>query len=239
MIINYYKNLYNFTFKTYILGAIIGAGASLIGGAKANKDRQKSADKATAASAKEAKLNRDFQERLSNTAHQRETEDLEAAGLNRILSAQTSGASTPSGAQGQGFQADQQDIITPAVATGLQAFRTQSDVTKQTAQTKQIEAQTALTDIQATLASNLIPGSEAISKITTELSNLIDRLSNTTGGLDNIIDKSIPVVSQAMEKLDQLGGNSKEIIIEITKGIQDLPAKLKKSIFGQHRNYKP
>lgn len=53
-------------------------------------------------SASQAELNRKWQEDMSNTAYQRATADMKAAGLNPIL-ALGNPASTPGGSQGSGF----------------------------------------------------------------------------------------------------------------------------------------
>lgn len=95
--------------------AAITGGASLLGGILGNS-----------ASAKQAAKNRDFQERMSSTSHQREVADLRAAGLNPVLSGTGgTGASTPSGST-----ATQEDVVTPAIASALSVVRTMADSQK-------------------------------------------------------------------------------------------------------------
>lgn len=91
---------------------LIAGGASLIGGVIGNRSRSR-----------EAAKDRRFQERMSNTSWQRGVADMEAAGINPAVAYSQGGASSPGGAM-----AGQEDVISPAVSSAMQAKRLMADL---------------------------------------------------------------------------------------------------------------
>lgn len=119
-----------------IAGPVLGGIASLIGGQQAN-----------VASARQAREQMAFQERMSNTAWQRGVTDMRAAGLNPLLAYSQGPASAPSGAQ-----APQEDIATPAIHSALAALQGRNQNRLNAAQVFATSAQGFKAQAEANLA---------------------------------------------------------------------------------------
>lgn len=126
------------------LGGIIGGGLGLLGdmfGSNSARDAQRDANRANAQLAKD---NRDFTERMSNTAVQRAADDIERAGGNRALAFTTGReASTPVVSPARMDPLPRYDVK-PAqhAATALQLaqMKAQTDLTTQQARVNKVEA---------------------------------------------------------------------------------------------------
>lgn len=105
-------------------GAVAGGALGLLGGFMqntANKDLQESANNTAIRLAAE---NRQWQEMMANTAHQREVADLRAAGLNPILSATRGGAATPSGSVAPVGVSRMEDAIEKGISSAKAGYET-------------------------------------------------------------------------------------------------------------------
>lgn len=160
----------------------------------------------TEAAAKAAKKKRKFQEYMSNTAYQRGTADMRAAGINPLLAYQQGGASTPQGAAFQPFNPDLGKTVGAGIASATQkkaqteqakSLKTKRDVDVASlrnlnrnaaltaAQTQRTFAETDGTNIRNTIDALGIPAAQQEKEITEsslgEFSAYVRRLGSAIG----------------------------------------------------------
>ncbi|QXP08028.1 MAG: DNA pilot protein [Arizlama microvirus] len=117
---------------------LLTAGASIASTLIGARSSAQAQDRANQQSVEQSREDREFQERMSSTAHQREVTDLRAAGLNPILSA-NHGASTPGGST-----PPIHSIAPNRAELAMNAARGLADIQVAQAQKKSLESQAVL-----------------------------------------------------------------------------------------------
>lgn len=168
--------------------AIIGAGASFLGGQSAN-----------AASAKQSRKQMDFQNYMSNTAHTREVIDLKRAGLNPMLSGMGGGgASSPPGSA-----APQQNVVpdlSKVVSSALEAKRLKKDIDLADQQIKNQKAQKVKTQTETTLLKANQPMAELKNKAGRMAQKFVEGVTSSAKNTDTFGQKATKKVYKTYQK---------------------------------------
>ena len=201
------------------LGSVIGSTLGFLGQADTNTASSQIAQQSTEASMAEAQRNRDYQERLSNSAYQRQVADLSSAGLNPMLAyIKGGGASTPSGSTGQVTSAQYISPTTAAISsrlTSAQAKKTEAEVPSIEKHTEKIGQEIENLKTENDKAKALIIN------IKQEYQNLMKTNLNLTD-VGNVMRKHIDLMSSQISNFGAITSNT-----YVLKEINDLEKQLK------------
>lgn len=142
------------------VGSIASSALGYISAREQNKSAESMARAGMDFSAAQTAQQMAFQERMSNTAHQREVADLKAAGLNPLLSL-NSGASTPAGGAAAGLQAPVVPELSHIVSGARDTLGFLADLQSKRADIKLKESHRANVDADTRIKRGNAPSAEA------------------------------------------------------------------------------
>lgn len=219
------------------IGDVLNAGASIFGA----KEASKSQEATNAMNVEEAKKNRRFQRRMSNTAYRRGMKDMKKAGLNPILAYKQGGASSPAGAQ-----AKLVDPVTAGLTVGTNMFnalqgakQTESNVQKQEEEINKIKEEIRILPVTKDLTEKQIDVASATAYELESRGKL--NWENTQGKeLDNKVNQIVTqfFVDNPMAAEMRAIGLDASIIKDILKGLFSLRKSGSKTDFN-FSNYLP
>lgn len=171
--------------------------------------------------AEEAQKQRDWEERMSNTSHQRAAADLEAAGLNRTLAA-TEGATTPGAAAASGPSAadggNNSTGILGALASYIQLQQQQKLIT---AQSNLMDSEAALNKVRAGNETDINPGENQTLKLIDGLIEKIPEMADKiTAQINSAGSKRLKKESIARKLFDGLAKLRGNAEAEINKNLE-------------------